>query len=184
MNRLPGTFVLFILLLCSCAATTAQEPVTEDAPPSNYLAEKAHFVDGRLYIGPQPLSADLQNLKVEGIQRVVSFRTPSEMENLDFREEQQLADLGIDYVEIPVSTDKYPYSPAQLDTLADILQKDGKVLLHCRTGYRASVITVAYLIEKQGMPINEAVRHAGGWWPLALEQVLGEELSLVRNSTL
>jgi len=63
-----------------------------------------------------------------------------------------------------------------------VLKKDGKVLLHCRSGYRASVITVAYLIEVQGMPIDEAVSHAEGWWPLELEKVLGEPLSLGRHS--
>lgn len=159
-----------------------QTPVAEPASASNYLREKSHSVDGRLYIGPQPKSADLANLQAEGIKRVVSFRTPGEMAKLDFREEQQLAALGIDFVQISVGGSDYPYSPRQLIALTDVLQQDGKVLLHCGSGYRASVITVAYLIEEQGMPVNEAVRHAEGWWPLELEDVLDRKFSLTIES--
>lgn len=169
-------FLAPILILCGCV--TAQTPAVEPVATSNYLQEKSRSVDGRLYIGSQPKSEDLANLQAEGIKLVVSFRSPREMAKLDFREEQQLAELGIDYVQIPVGGSDYPYSPAQLNALTEVLRQDGKVLLHCGSGYRASVITVAYLIEKQGVPVNEAVRHAEGWWPLELEDVLGRKVSL------
>ena len=183
MNQPNVILVLVTLFISGCATVAAQDANSQTAAPSDYLETKTHSVDGRLFIGPQPDSTDLQNLKAEGIRRVVSFRTPSEMAKLDFREEQELSDLGIDYVEIPVGGAQYPYSPVQLNALTETLQQDGNVLLHCGSGYRASVITVAYLIEEQGMPIDEAVRHAEGWWPLELEEVLGQQLSLTRKST-
>jgi uncharacterized protein (TIGR01244 family) len=179
-------YSLAVLLFLTAACTGCTPPPSSEESvnntPSNYMSEKTHSVDGHLFIGPQPVANDLQNIKTEGIQRVISFRTPEEIAELKFSQATLLAELGIDYVEIPVGGSQYPYSPAQLERLSEVLQKDGKVLLHCRSGYRASVITVAYLIEVQGMPIDEAVSHAEGWWPLELEKVLDEPLSLGRHS--
>jgi len=179
-------YSLAVLLFLTAGCTGCTPPPSSEESinnkPSNYMNENTHSVDGHLFIGPQPGANDLQNIKTEGIQRVISFRTPEEIAELKFSQATQLAELGIDYVEIPVGGSQYPYSPAQLERLSEVLKKDGKVLLHCRSGYRASVITVAYLIEVQGMPIDEAVSHAEGWWPLELEKVLGEPLSLGRHS--
>jgi uncharacterized protein (TIGR01244 family) len=175
------SLAILVFFATACTPPPSSEDSIDNAP-SDYMSENTHSVDGRLFIGPQPGANDLQNIKTEGIQRVISFRTPEEIAELKFSQATQLAELGIDYVEIPVGGSQYPYSPAQLDQLSEVLKKDGKVLLHCRSGYRASVITVAYLIEVQGMPIDEAVSHAEGWWPLELEKVLGEQLSLGRHS--
>ena len=46
---------------------------------------------------------------------------------------------------------------------------------------RIATLLVAYLVEDEGMDVNEAVRYAEGWWPLALEAVLGRGYSLVET---
>jgi len=168
-----------ILLLMMFGWATAADTSTDAAPkPAQYLSEKARAVNHRLLIGPQPQLNDFQGLKLGGVQRVINFRTPDEMKKLPFRENEELAKLGIDYVEIPVGGSKYAYSPAQLKSLTEALNGDEKTLLHCASGQRASVIAVAYLVTEGGMSVNEAVQHAKGWWPLALQNVLGQELSL------
>lgn len=170
------------LLVFFAFSANAQSSTTDANPQSNYLAEKSHDIDEQIFVGPQPELADLQNLQNQGIRRVVSFRTPGEMEQLGFSENQELAKLGIEFIEIPVGKGEYAYSPVQLNALIDVLQQDGKVLLHCKSGHRASVIAVAYLIQERGMPVNEALRYATGWWPLALEDVLDQEFLLVSKT--
>lgn len=183
MKLTSYSIIILIFFLGGCASSpSAQGGESRDTTPSDFISKSAHSVDGRLFIGPQPDERDLQNLKSEGIERVVNFRRSEEMAKLDFNEAEQLSALGIDYVQIPVGGKRHPYSPIQLQALTEVLQQDGKVLLHCGSGYRASIITVAYLVEVQGMPINEAISHAQGWWPLELENVLGEKLILQREA--
>lgn len=177
MRKVPVVLSICIILGYGCAISAENEHKA-DTEKTTYLSAKSRAVNEHLFIGPQPQLADFENLKSRGIRRVVNFRTPGEMKKLPFREAQALAELGIDYVEIPVGGGQYAYSPAQLSALTNVLQNEKKTLLHCASGQRASVITVAYLITEHGMPVDEAVRHAKGWWPLALEDVLGQELLL------
>lgn len=177
MKMTSAIFSVYLIAIFGCA-TAADTSSGATTKPTQYLSEKARAVTDRLFIGPQPQQEDFQDLKSHGIQRVISFRTPAEMKKLPFREKLELTELGIDYVEIPVGGDRYAYSPAQLASLTEVLQGDEKTLLHCASGQRASVIAVAYLVTEGGMSVDEAVQHAKGWWPLALEDVLGQELSL------
>ena len=177
MKTTYAIFSILVVAIFGCA--TAADTSTNASPKSTqYLSEKTRAVNDRLLIGPQPQLADFQELESAGVQRVINFRTPEEMKKLPFREEQELAALGIDYVEIPVGGGKYAYSPAQLASLTEALRGDEKTLLHCASGQRASVIAVAYLVTEGGMSVDDAVQHAKGWWPLALQDVLGQELSL------
>lgn len=171
----PG---LCVMLLAISACTTTPAPQS-----SNYLDDKSHSIDGRLFIGPQPELVDIEQLRDNGFTKVISFRTPDEMKELSFDEATALSAAGITYRHIPVGGDEYPYSPAQLQSLIPELENSNdKILLHCRSGWRASVITVAWLVEEQGMSLAEAVQHAEGWWPLSLEKVLDRKLELVDST--
>lgn len=172
--------LLFTTLVAGCLGLSACASAP-DAPAAgtDYLGESATRVGPRFFTGPQPALEDLAPLRAAGVKRVVSLRTPEEMEELAFDQGEALAALGMDYVHIPVGGDDHPYSPAQLDTLAAALDRDdATTLLHCRSGWRASVLLVAYLVEHRGMDVNDAVRHAQGWWPLALEDLTGREYAL------
>lgn len=165
------------LLACAFAGCASAPPQsTEDKKP--YLEDKAHKVDERYVIGPQPDMGDLQALKEAGFTKVINFRTPEEMEKVDFNEPDELAALGIDYHNIPVGGDDYGYTPQQAVALSSALEGADKVLLHCAGGWRASVITIAYLINEEGMSLDEAMTHAQGWWPLQLEEVLDRKLTI------
>lgn len=170
------TSVVMLLFLNACA-TTLQ---TEQPDASEFMQAKAHSIDGNYFIGPQPKPNDFANLKDAGISHVINFRTPGEMEGLEFSEEDGLDALGIQYSTIPVGGDEYGYTPSHLTQLDEILKNNnGKVLLHCGSGYRASVITVAWLVKQKGMPLSEALLHAEGWWPLHLQKVMDQEYTLV-----
>ncbi len=169
------TATVLTCALAGCASTPAPAP-TEDIKP--YLQDEAHVVDERYVIGPQPKLRDLQALKDAGFTKVINFRTPDEMAKVDFNEPDELAALGIAYAQIPVGGDDFGYTPEQAVALSSALEGSDKVLLHCAGGWRASVITIAYLINEEGMPLEEAMAHAQGWWPLQLEKVLDRKLTI------
>ncbi len=176
-KQFRGVLTIGILLLVSACAT---KQVKEEPVVSNFLKEKVHAVDDLMLIGSQPKPMDMAALKEAGIKHVVSFRTPEEMQDLDFDQQALLNELGIQYSSIPMGGNDYPYTRKQLTALSEILSGESeKILLHCGSGYRASAVAVAWLIENQGMPVDEALQHAQGWWPSPLEKVMEREFTLV-----
>jgi uncharacterized protein (TIGR01244 family) len=143
------------------------------------------FRDGRVFIGGQPSEVALEQLKALGVATVVNLRTPPEMgnrEQVPFDEAAEAAHLEMEYVEVPIGGSEYPYSPQAVDRLAQVLERgDGRVLLHCRTGHRASYVWTAYLIRYGGLDINAALARgrAIAIGPDPLEQLLGRPLKLV-----
>ncbi len=178
MYQVSKSVLIFsILLFISACATTQSidEPVV-----STFLEDEVHSVDDLMLIGSQPKPIDMPALKAAGIKHVVSFRTPGEIEKLEFDQAALLDELGIQYSAIPMGGDDYPYTRTQLTALSEILAGNReKILLHCGSGYRASAVAVAWLIENQRMPVDEALQHAQGWWPSPLEKVMEREFTLV-----
>ncbi|MFK8015286.1 MAG: hypothetical protein AB8G17_07580, partial [Gammaproteobacteria bacterium] len=94
------------LLLAGCASTAQTPAAAQETPPtSSYLSDKTHAIDGQYFIGPQPTAADLAALKKAGVTKVISFRTPAEMEKLAFSQPGLLRELGLGYDVIPVGGD-------------------------------------------------------------------------------
>lgn len=165
--QLSITLTVLLSALLNACSHTAQVPAEAPEP---YLSTRASPVDVGRYLGPQPTRNELATLGIEGVTTVINFRRPEEMAKLDFDEHEILTRQSINYVQIPVGRGQY--SPAKLSQLKDALNdRQGKILLHCGSGWRASELMVAHLVENEGWDLNEALQHAIGWWPLALEQV-------------
>ncbi|MFK7888184.1 MAG: hypothetical protein AB8G16_15090 [Gammaproteobacteria bacterium] len=175
MHRVRLTLLLPLALTLLACTTAPVTPVESAAP---YLESKAQRLDDLRYVGAQPGANDFKALKAAGITKVINFRTPPEMEELGFDEPKILQELGIEYINIPMGGDDYGYTSNQISALKDALRPGEKVLLHCTIGWRASVVTVAYLVQEEGLPLDEAMVHAQHWWPLQLEKMLGRELEL------
>ncbi len=177
--RLPNAVTLMATSLVLAACATAPPAPQSEPQRTPYLGNDAKAIDKYRYVGSQPQADDFAELKAAGITKVINFRTPPEMDDLGFDEPQRLADLGIEYVHIPMGGDDYGYTAGQVDALASALtDPNEKVLLHCTIGWRASMITVAYLVREEGVPLDEAMTHAQRWWPLQLEKMLGRPLKL------
>lgn len=180
LRRLP-VLIIAGAALCACAATPPAPPSATTAAPERtpYLGVDAQPLGDNRYVGSQPDADDFAELKAAGITKVINFRTPPEMDDLGFDEPQILEDLGIEYVHIPMGGDEYGYTSEQVDALVSALDDPNeKVLLHCTIGWRASIVTVAYLVREEGVPLDEAMTHAQRWWPLQLEKMLGRPLKL------
>lgn len=112
---------------------------------------------GDIYVAGQPTETGLETAQAMGVETIVSLRTPAEME--DSTEPDQAAQLGMDFVSIPSGGADHPYSPAEVDAFARVMESaQGPVLLHCRSGTRATHLYVAWLVRHRDVPLEDALR--------------------------
>jgi len=188
----PCTLLLFASACDTAqeAATTPEatetvvvstEPLPEKLEVEGFQAVLASA--GDVYVGGQPSREALDWLKSEGVTTVVNLRTQPEMDNRDrvpYDEAAALDSLGLEYVHIPLGGEDGSYTPEALARFAEAVDvSEGKVLLHCTVGWRASHMWVAYLVRHRGMELNEAIAHgeAINLGTLPIEGLLGAELT-------
>jgi uncharacterized protein (TIGR01244 family) len=123
--------------------------------------ERNLYLDGRVYVAGQPSREALERFRKLGVTAVVNLRTPSEMENRErvpYDEAAAVADLGMEYVWIPLGGEDHPYKPDAVDRFARVLaEHQGPVLLHCTMGWRAAYLWVAYLIRDHGYSLEDGL---------------------------
>ena len=137
------------------------------------------------YMSGQPAPEGLERLAQLGVTRVINLRTSTEMddrETVPYDEAAKVAELGMDYVHIPLGGPDTPYSPESVDAFAKaVAEAEGGVLLHCTVAWRASHMWTAYLVRHQGLSLEAAVdvgRQLNlNYVGLPLEGFLGEELT-------
>ena len=114
-----------------------------------------------VYMAGQPTPEGLERLADAGVTRVINLRTAYEMndrETVPYDEAAKVAALGLDYVHIPLGGPDTPYNAGAVDQLAEALAgAQGDVLLHCTVAWRASHLWTAYLVEHQGLTLEDAV---------------------------
>ncbi|HQW82430.1 MAG: dual specificity protein phosphatase family protein [Rhodanobacteraceae bacterium] len=171
-----------IAALGACAAT-GTKPAEVPAAAATSALDGLQAYD-RVFVAGQPTSADLALLKDRGITSVLNLRAPAEMAGIGFDEAAELAALGIDYQSHPVAGGK-AFTAELLAAFAEqVAASDGKVLLHCASGARASLVYAAYAVKYRGLDIDTAMRtlEPFGGWPLPMERMIGEHLSVVRSA--
>ncbi|MEO7966810.1 MAG: sulfur transferase domain-containing protein [Gemmatimonadaceae bacterium] len=137
------------------------EPITLDTTGS--FNSRAVKVGEDMFISGQPTERGLRELRAHGVTVVINLRTPKEMATqVPFNEDSLVNSLGMRYVYIPVRGDSaYPYTPATVTTFGQaIAGANGKVLLHCTIGWRASHLWAAYLIKERNVPVEDALSNA------------------------
>lgn len=143
------------------------------------------YRDGRVYIGGQPSEEALVKMKELGVTAIVNLRTQREMDNREYvpyDEKAKAAELGLEYVHLPIGGEDHPWRPEVVDGLADVLRRHpGPVLLHCTVAWRASYVWTAFLIRELGLPLDEALARGEA---IALDEsplgdLLGRKVKLV-----
>ena len=171
----PLAAALLILLAAppdpAAAAVPAPPPaaaavtIDRSTPPVEVLdlpgIERKIYLDGRVYIAGQPSAEALAELKKRGVTAVVNLRTAEEMADraeVPYDEAARAAELGLEYVHLPIGGADHPFRPEVLDRLAEVLARPpGPVLLHCPVGYRASWVWTGFLARDLGLGVDEAV---------------------------
>jgi protein tyrosine phosphatase (PTP) superfamily phosphohydrolase (DUF442 family) len=134
------TIFAFLILIFAAANLSAQvSPVKKDTVEVfNDFKNLYHYQN--YYISAQPAYETLQWLQSRGVRVIINLR--SEKENNDFtsgafNEVNVCKEMGFEYFSVPVDGLK-DYTPAKLDTLSVLLNRNDQILLHCASGGRAT----------------------------------------------
>ena len=140
----------------------------------NFYIYKDFFVSG------QPDVNMLTWLKDHGTKMIINLRTEEENQEFateEFDEKFVAEKLGFTYISIPLDGSD-GYTPEILETFDTAIQPGIPVLIHCRSGGRATNMLMAYLIREQGFSVNEAVLVGKQMrFVFPLEQLLGVDIS-------
>jgi protein tyrosine phosphatase (PTP) superfamily phosphohydrolase (DUF442 family) len=150
-------FALLVLFVSVTNLYAQVSPVKKDTVEViNDFKNLYHFQN--YYISAQPAYETLQWLRSRGVRIIINLR--SEKENADFtqsafNEANLCRDMDFEYYSVPVDGMK-DHTPAKLDTLSVLLNKNDQICLHCASGGRATDFFMAYLVKSKGYTVNEA----------------------------
>lgn len=151
-RRLVASLFAAALALAACGSLRDAQVA---APPPRLDVANFVVVDDGIAVSGQPSAADLAAARAAGYGTVVSFR-PSDESPESGAEAAACAGLGLHYVEIPVrGTDVRPEHAKEL--AAVLAGADGPVLLHCRSGGRASGVWTLFLANERGVEADAAL---------------------------
>jgi protein tyrosine phosphatase (PTP) superfamily phosphohydrolase (DUF442 family) len=174
---------LLVLVLYGCSSKNATKDALPALSPLPSALDRA-VVRDRVFITGQPSESEIGSLPKKGITSVFNVRSPEEMNDkvqLPFMEDSIVKSAGMQYIQVPIGGDKYPYTPQVLDAFAKTMQLDtGKILLHCRSGARAAWVYAAYELKYLGKSPQEIMKWLEhyGFWPLPIEKLTGIPLEL------
>jgi protein-tyrosine phosphatase len=128
------------------------------------MPSELHWVTGpwpgKFAVGPRPRGGDwledeLAGWHREGVDEVLSLLTPDEEQNLDLKNEADLAKReGMNFVSFPIPDRQVPASRTALASTLEKINADlsaGKnVLIHCRQGIGRSGLVAACLLVAKG----------------------------------
>lgn len=188
--RFPTVLSILLLAASSLPGGAAEGPAPLGLGPAPEPVSGVEGVfrnlyrDGRVYVAGQPSAEALARFKELGVTAVVNLRTDAEMADRDrvpFDEAARLAELGIEYVHLPIGGDEEPFRPEVIERLDDVLRRHpGPVLLHCTVAWRASWVWAGYLVRYQGLSLDDALARgeAIALEPSPLEGLLGRPVRL------
>lgn len=107
-------------------------------------------------IAGQITADQLQQLALEGFQAVLNLRSPDEPGFLA-TEQQQIEQLGLKYLNLPLPRGSLPLDSAAL-ILQAIQHLPKPVLLHCETATRAAAIALIYVATRQGVALQNSIQ--------------------------
>ena len=116
----------------------------------------------KITIGDQPTEADLARLKAEGYTGVVNLRNEGEPEQPigTVVEGGLVRDLGMEYHHLGVGGT--PLIPSGVESVCDFINKQNKVMVHCRKGGRAAALVLIQQAKAQGWSADEAAAKGRG----------------------
>jgi uncharacterized protein (TIGR01244 family) len=166
MRPLRSLAALAALLLASplvgqLPAPLPSAPATIPAPPAAppvgpFGIRNAAEIEPGLLVGGQPTAAQLRAIAAAGYKSVIDLRAPGEDRGFD--ETSLLAELGLPYVNVPVSG--MPDAATVDRFLAELRRAERPLLLHCASSNRVGALLYAWYVEEQGLPPAEAMAKA------------------------
>jgi thiosulfate/3-mercaptopyruvate sulfurtransferase len=138
--------------------------------------------DGDVFVGGQPSESLLRELADQGVTLMINCRTAGEAASVPFGQASLAKSLGMGFVEIPLGGNE-GFAPEDVAALKSALgsRKEGKVLLYCAGGGRATTLWIAHLVMNEGLTLEaaqERARAAGMLRRSGLERLLDRDTVL------
>lgn len=171
--------VSLVLMTAGCAGTRTSATASAAVVEQKSFLERSHR-DGEVWIGGQPAASDSAALADAGIMRVFNLRTDDEMRGAGLDGAALASVHGLRHVSSPVAGAS-GFSPAVLEAFAREMDSgEGPMLLHCASGARAGNLYAAWLVRYRGLSPAEAMARVAplGLWPLPMERLLGQPLTI------
>ena len=118
--------------------------------PASIDIENLRRVDRHVWASAQPDPSQYRQLAAAGVTAIVDLRTGA-ADDRGATDEDALADLGIDYLRLPVQDGHVP-AEADVRRLVELVERQpGIVLVHCGAGVgRSSTMTAGYIADTGG----------------------------------
>jgi uncharacterized protein (TIGR01244 family) len=154
------SFLILIIISLSTLCYSQCNPISSYSDSVEIFDEwEDLFRFQTYYISAQPELENLEWLKEQGITKVINLRTDKENKEFSkesFNEKRSLKKIGLEYISLPINGSD-DYTPEKLDHLIEEINPSEKVLIHCRSGGRATHFLMAYLIKAENMDVNDVV---------------------------
>ena len=148
--------ILFSTLAMLAACQTSKSTLEPRAIEIDGMGNAAAVDD--LLIGGQPNEESLEKLAREGYRSVLTVRGEGE---IDWDEQGRVEAFGMSFHRIDMSNPVNEITNDQVDAFARFMeQRAGPALVHCGSGNRAAGLWAAWLIEYQGVELEDAIRFA------------------------
>jgi len=148
--------VILASLGCGSVATLAQErhDAAHSGPAMNF-----HRIDPQLATGGHFTDGGIPVLEEQGVSLVIDLR-----DRPPRGQEKRLAAAGIRYINVPVVW-KAPEMEDFAEFARHMSENEGEhILVQCQANYRASAMTYAYRVAKEGVPEAEARQDLEAIW--------------------
>lgn len=148
--------VLNLLMLGGCSTDVRPDDVL--GPMTWGASENVTHVEN-LYFSEQPDSETLRFARANGVTTVVNLRGPAET---DWNQEGTTRELGMDYVNAPVSRTSDSFDRNTIETLNTLMgeRRDQRIFIYCSSGNRVAGWYAIYLVQQRGMEIDDALEVA------------------------
>ncbi len=151
-------FLALILVLggCDSVSTAAQE---DDETAHSGPAMNFHRISPSLATGGHLMDEGIASLNDQGVSLVVDLRDepPNGLE-------RRLRAVGIKYINVPVVW-KAPQAEDFAEFARHMSENKGEhIFVQCQANYRASAMTYAYRVAKNGVPETEARKDLEAIW--------------------
>jgi len=167
-KRLIARLVLILMLIglpvlaqdmepCPPASETAKSDRVESVEPAELGSTVNVHRSGDVYLSGQFQPEDIDALQAAGIKRVISLRTPGE---IDWDEQAVLEAAGIEFIEVPFRKPESLDDDVFAEIRGLLSDPSGRTLLHCGSANRVGGIWLPFRVLDQGVDLETALEEA------------------------
>ncbi len=154
-------FTFALLIFGLLGPLSAQDKFDPNRPPEVFEMEMGETKNvhrsGNLIFSGQFSPADIESMKLLGIQRVITLRNVGEV---DFDEPKVVEDAKLEFHRVPFATEA-SLTDDVFSKVRDLLRDDSqKTLLHCGSANRVGGVWLTYRVLDQGADISTALTEA------------------------